>query len=124
MNEFEPRVHTEVVTPVQVPEASRPMTFELLIIACVLLIDAITHGFNSYNQWRSLSGIHDGQETSVQAATKVRSQLDALARETAVLADGGNPNAKIVVQELQKRGVTIDVNAKPFGTSNALAPSR
>jgi uncharacterized protein HemX len=54
------------------------------------------------------------QEQVVQNATKMRSQLDALAAETQRLADQGNPNAKLLIDELRKRGITINPNgAKP-----------
>jgi hypothetical protein len=44
----------------------------------------------------------------VQQAEKVRSTLDRLALETQKLADAGNPSARIVVDELRRRGVTIN----------------
>lgn len=48
------------------------------------------------------------QEQTVQNATRLRGQLDSLATATQRLADGGNPNARLVVGELHKRGVTIN----------------
>lgn len=51
------------------------------------------------------------QEQVVQNANKMRAQLDALAAETQRLADQGNPNAKLLVEELRKRGITINPNA-------------
>ena len=47
----------------------------------------------------------------MQNAAKMRAQLDALAAETQRLADQGNPNSKILVDELRKRGITINPNA-------------
>jgi cell division protein FtsB len=51
------------------------------------------------------------QEQVVQNAGKMRAQLDALAAETQRLADQGNPNAKLLVEELRRRGITINPNA-------------
>lgn len=51
------------------------------------------------------------QETLVQNSTKLRQSLDAMATQTQRLADLGNPNAKLLVDELRKRGVTINANA-------------
>ena len=48
------------------------------------------------------------QETLVQNSQKLRAMLDALATETARLAQSGNKNAQIIVQELKNRGVTIN----------------
>ena len=47
------------------------------------------------------------QDTSLQQAQRVRQALDTLATETRKLAEGGNANAKLVLEELRKRGVTI-----------------
>jgi hypothetical protein len=43
----------------------------------------------------------------------LRTSLDSLARETALLAEKGNPGAKLIVGELARRGVTINPNATP-----------
>ena len=43
-----------------------------------------------------------------QAAQKVRASLEAIATATAKLADEGNANAQVVVDQLKKRGVTIN----------------
>ena len=57
------------------------------------------------------------QEQVVQNAAKMRAQLDALAAETQRLADQGNPNAKLLVEELRKRGITINPNASKPASS-------
>lgn len=63
----------------------------------------------------ALSTARDNQEAQVQAANKIRQALDAVARDTAKLADKGNPNARLIVDELRKRGVTINPDAPPPG---------
>ena len=57
-----------------------------------------------------LKGLQAGQEQSVQQSGKLRNGLDAMASETLKLADGGNANARLIVDELRKRGVTINPN--------------
>ena len=54
-------------------------------------------------------------EPQEQSAAKLRTSLDALAVATAGLAAHGNPNARVIVEELRKRGVTINpaAAAKP-----------
>ena len=49
----------------------------------------------------------------MQQAAKMRAQLDGIARSTAELAAKGNVNAGTIVQELAKRGITINLNAPP-----------
>jgi len=56
----------------------------------------------------TLTTLRMNQQELVQQAEKVRSTLDQLALETQKLADAGNPSARIVVEELRKRGVTIN----------------
>jgi type II secretory pathway component PulJ len=46
-------------------------------------------------------------EAQQQAAVKLRAALDAVATATAGLAANGNANARSIVDELRKRGVTI-----------------
>ena len=47
-------------------------------------------------------------EVQEQAAIKLRAALDAVATSTAKLATDGNSNARVIVEELRKRGVTIN----------------
>ena len=48
------------------------------------------------------------QETTIQEAQKIRAQLDSIARRTAELAARGNQGAQAIVDDLRKRGVTIN----------------
>ncbi len=61
------------------------------------------------------------QDKQVQDSQKLRDSLDAIARGTAALADGGNANAKLIVDELKRRGVTIAPNAAPAVPAGAPA---
>ena len=45
------------------------------------------------------------------AANKLRASLEAVATSTARLATAGNVNARVIVEELRKRGVTINAPA-------------
>jgi hypothetical protein len=48
------------------------------------------------------------QDAQVEQSRKLRESLDALARDTLRLAERGNPGAKLIVDELRNRGVTIN----------------
>jgi len=50
------------------------------------------------------------QEPLMQNSAKLRQSLDAIAAQTQRLAEQGNPNARVLVDELRKRGVTINPN--------------
>ena len=65
------------------------------------------------NEGQQLTLLRAGQDPQVEAAGKVRASLDTVATATARLADGGNVNARILVMELRKRGVTINPSAPP-----------
>lgn len=54
-----------------------------------------------------LAVLKASQESQVEAATKIRNSLDSLASSTQRLANSGNANAQVIVEELRKRGVTI-----------------
>ena len=60
---------------------------------------------------QALTPVFGNQSRQVEDSTKLRNSLDALARETALLADTGNAGAKFIVSELARRGVTINPNA-------------
>ncbi len=77
---------------------------------------AVWTGFQTYQFLKErdgLSVLRANQEVPLQQAQKVRQTLDQLATETQKLAEGGNPNARLVVDELRKRGVTINRPAQP-----------
>jgi hypothetical protein len=80
----------------------------LLVLMAAL---AVWTGFQTLqlsHEREALATLRANQEAQVQQAQKVRQTLDQLASETQKLADGGNANARIVVEELRKRGVTIN----------------
>jgi len=53
------------------------------------------------------------QERPMENAKKLREGLDALAKQTQLLATKGNAGAKIIVDELKKRGITINPESAP-----------
>ena len=63
------------------------------------------------NERTVLKQVKAGQEAQVEQSMKVRSALDSLARDTAQLAERGNANAKLLIDELRKRNITINPNA-------------
>ena len=51
------------------------------------------------------------QEAPIQQAGKVRAQLDSIAKRTLELAQQGDAGAATIVEELARRGVTINPSA-------------
>jgi len=67
----------------------------------------------TWAQWadrEQLAAATAGLEPQAQAATRLRASLDAVATQTARMAGEGNPSARVIVEELRKRGVTINPN--------------
>ena len=60
---------------------------------------------------RHIAAARANQEPLIQQAQRVRVQLDALARSTLQLAQQGNPSAALIVDQLARRGITINPQA-------------
>jgi hypothetical protein len=76
-----------------------------------LLTLAIWFGFQTVQllkEKENLATLRTNQTKVYENAQKMRTQLDALAAETAKLAQAGNPNAALIVNALKQRGITID----------------
>jgi hypothetical protein len=71
-------------------------------------------GFQAFQQVgerQQLKALDASGAAQEQAAQKVRASLEAIATATAKLAGDGNANAQSVVDQLRKRGVTINPSA-------------
>lgn len=84
-------------------------SFAPLFLGLATLV--IWFGFQTYQLLRekdNLAQLKANQTQVYTNAQKMRAQLDALAAETAKLAQAGNPNAAALVNALKQRGITID----------------
>ncbi len=103
--------------PLQRPQALEPTVFLALAIALASML-----GWMAFQSWvllgerSALVQAAASQQQQVDASSKVRQQLDAVATGMQRLAASGNVNANIVVEELRKRGVTINLNPPTAGT--------
>ena len=62
---------------------------------------------------QTIATIFANQIRQFDDSGKLRNSLDGLARDTALLAAKGNTSAKLIVDELARRGVTIDPSKPP-----------
>lgn len=85
----------------------------LLAVALVVWVGFQTSQLIS--ERRGLRTLKEGQEAQVQTSQKLRASLDAIATGTLKLSEQGNPNARFIVDELRKRGITI--NATPSASA-------
>ena len=79
---------------------------------------AILVGFSvqstlAFQEYNSLHSQLQAQEAIYTNASKVRAQLSAIAKGTALLAQQGNSNAIRILGDLKAAGVNVNVDAKP-----------
>jgi hypothetical protein len=90
-----------VATPVE-RGANLPLT--ILLIALV-----VWFGFQTLQlatERANLSDARGHQEAAMQEAQKLRTQFESLVSKLSELANKGHAGAKLVIDELQKRGMT------------------
>jgi hypothetical protein len=101
--------------PVESPHAAAgkySVTFiPLVTLAASWAIWTVFQMVMLINEGGNLKTLRANQENTVQQANKLRAQLDSIAAKTAELAAAGNTNAQTIVNELRRRGVTINPTA-------------
>lgn len=103
--------------PAATPAAPRSPALPLLTGLLALLVSL------GYQVWlldqdrQQLLQAQAQLQPTVENAQRLRRSLDLLAADTQRLADTGNGSARVLVDELQKRGITIN----PAATAGAAA---
>ena len=97
----------------QLQEGGRSYFIPLLLIAIALVIWAGFQTTQLLRERKYLKTVLTDQSPTVEQSQKLRGQLDSIAKGTLQLANQGNSNAKIIVEELRKRGVTINPGDSP-----------
>jgi len=105
---FRPRPPVAVAAP-RGASAFTPVLLLALALVAWLGFQAV----QQVSERRQLALLEANLEPQEQAATKLRAALDAVASATAKLATNGNSTARVLVEELRKRGVTINPAAAP-----------
>jgi hypothetical protein len=83
----------------------------------VLLLGSTVFGWMAFQtsqlitEHNSLDKALASQAQPLEQSQKLRAALDSVASSTQRLADSGNASAKLLVDELKKRGITINPNA-------------
>ena len=96
--------------------------FPIGLIAVTLLTLVGFQTFQLYREREALTTVQKNQESPLKAAAKLRVQLTGLARDTAVLADQGNKNARAIKIQLARSGINIhstNANASPVEGAKA-----
>jgi hypothetical protein len=108
---------------VDAPVVAEKSVFTLPLI---LTLTALTlyFGFQTFqllNERNNMVMVKSSQEAAIQEAQKVQAQFKTLVAKTGELADKGHAGAKMVMEELLKRGVSSAPQAMPPETK---APAR
>jgi hypothetical protein len=100
------------VRPVPPPRPARAAPGSVFVPALLLSVALVAWlGFQTAQQVmerRQLTALETALQPQAQAATQLRGSLDALATATARLAADGNVLARSLVDELRRRGITIN----------------
>ena len=116
------QVRAEAAQAAQAAKDAPRSAFIPLLLAGLALLGWL--GFQAQQQYAErqiLQSAYASQQQTVDNAGKLRASLDVLAADTQRLADGGNANARALVEELKKRGVTINsANTPPAGAAGAV----
>ena len=94
----------EAETPVVVEKS--PLTLPLMLILVAL---TVYFGFQTLQflfERNNLVMVKVSQEAAIQEAQKIQAQFKTLVGKTSELADKGHAGAKMVMEELLKRGVS------------------
>ena len=63
------------------------------------------------------------QDKQTEDSKKLRESLENLAKGTLALSNQGNPNARLIVDELRRRGITISPDTPPAAAAPAAPPA-
>ncbi len=105
--------------PARGSQAGERTTFSafvpVLVIALAVVLWLAFQTVQLVREQQQLEAAQASLEPQHQAATKLRASLDDVATATAKLANAGNANARVIVEQLRSRGVTISpaAAAKP-----------
>lgn len=77
------------------------------LLAIAVLLMTVLGTTQLVVQYSTLADVRAAQQPSVIEVAKVRAQLDTLVTETTRLAAAGNANARAVVDEMQRQGITL-----------------
>jgi hypothetical protein len=84
-------------------------------------------GFQTFQLTRersTLQAVRTAQEPTIGQAQRLRGQLDVIMKKTLELAQQGNPGARLIVEELARRGVRINPDSPAGSPGPAPVPSK
>jgi hypothetical protein len=96
-----------------VEDESSPSNLPLIVLLAAVTIYFGFQTLQLLSERGNLGAVKSNQETAMQEAQKVQTQFKTLVTKTGQLADQGHAGAKMVMEELQKRGVGVAPEGTP-----------
>ena len=79
----------------------------MMILAAAFFLTVAFQTFELVREHANIERALDGQQTPLEQALRVRQETEQMAGDTAALADKGDANAKLVVDEMRRQGVAL-----------------
>lgn len=95
------------------PPAATQSNLPLVITLVALLTYFGFQTFSLLAERSNLGQVKTSQENALQEAQKIQSQFRSLVTKTGELADKGHAGAKMVMEGLQRQGMSMGGPAKP-----------
>lgn len=80
----------------------------ILLVTCAITGLLLFQASQLYGDRSQLAELRAGQRPAYKEAQRLQDQLEGMAADTADLAEQGNANARLIVEALRSRGITID----------------
>jgi hypothetical protein len=80
----------------------------ILLVTCAITGLLLFQAWQLFGDRSQLAELRAVQRPAYQEAQRLQDQLEGMAAETATLAESGNANARLIVDALRSRGITID----------------
>lgn len=95
--------------------SGRSAFLPVVLLGLTLLVSTGYQTVQLLRERDALVSLQAQQQQPLENSQKLRASLDAIAKQTQLLANKGNANARLIVEALNKRGVTINPDAPPVG---------
>ena len=112
--ENEEQATPDVQTSEENPPVEKTDSGVAVIITLVALL--LWFGFQSLQLWRergNLGAVKANQETVIQESENIRLQFQSLVEKTSEVANQGHAGARMIIDELHKRGIGVPAAGKP-----------
>lgn len=83
------------------------------VLAVAFFLAVAFQSFQLIHEHSNLEAALAGQEAPLEQAVQIRQETEALAGDTAALADKGNANAKQAVETMRQQGIALRAPTAP-----------